>query len=210
MDKVSICNVALSHLANSTEIQDLDAEPSKEAQACRRLFDLTRDEVLRDFPWPFATASAALTLFASNPNTEWGYSYRMPAGKLFFRRILSGVRNDSRQSRVSYRILSDDLGELVYTDMPNAIGEWTKQVVNTELWPPDFVAAFSLLLAGRIGPRVAGGDQFKLADRALRLYEQSRNKARANAANEEQLDEEPGSEFERARDGSGSGFTDCR
>jgi hypothetical protein len=91
MDKVSICNVALSHLANSTEIQDLDAEPSKEAQACRRLFDLTRDEVLRDFPWPFATASAALTLFASNPNTEWGYSYRMPAGKLFFRRILSGV-----------------------------------------------------------------------------------------------------------------------
>jgi hypothetical protein len=199
--KIDICNLALSHVANSSEIQDLDAESSKEAQACRRFFDVTRDEVLRDFPWPFATAMGNLALVQSRPNVEWGYSYRMPSGVLTFRRILSGVRNDSRQSRIKYRLAQDDTGDLIYTDQQTAQGEWTKRITDTERFRPDFVMALSFLLAHRIGPRVAGGDQFKLADRALQNYYLQIGKAQANAANEEQTDDAPDSEFERARGG---------
>lgn len=209
MDKVSIANIALSHLAVSSEIADFDADPTTAGQTLRRLWDLTRDEVLRDFPWPFATASDALALVETDPNTEWGYSYRQPAGVITFRRILSGVRNDTRQSRVPFRIFSDDAGNLIYTDAANAVGEWTKRVTNTELWPPDFAMAFSFLLANRIGPRVAGDRVKAIADAEAHYY-RTIPKAKVNAANEEEFDEEPESEFQRARDGSGSGFTDCR
>jgi hypothetical protein len=209
MDKVSICNVALSHLANSTEIQDLDAEPSKEAQACRRLFDLTRDEVLRDFPWPFATASAALTLFASNPNTEWGYSYRMPAGKLFFRRILSGVRNDSRQSgcRIGF---SPTTRASSFTPTCR-----TRRRV-------DQAGDEHRALASRLRCRVHAtlGGTHRSARRRRRPVQAGRSRASALRTVAQQgarqrrergaVRRRAGSEFERARDGSGSGFTDCR
>jgi hypothetical protein len=205
--KIDICNFALGHLAVSAEIADLDVEQSKEAQACRRFFDVTRDEVLRDFPWPFATSMGNLALVASNPTTEWGYSYRMPSGVLTFRRILSGVRNDTRASRIKYRLAQDATGDLIYTDRASAQGEWTTQITNTERFRPDFVMALSFLLAHRIGPRVAGGDQFKLSDRALQNYYLEIGKARANAANEEQTDDAPDSEFVSAR-GGGEGADD--
>ncbi|MDB4871971.1 MAG: hypothetical protein JWL97_2975 [Gemmatimonadales bacterium] len=197
--KVDICNLALSHLANSSEIADLDAEQSKEAQACRRFFDEIRDEVLRDFPWPFAMTQGALALVASNPTIEWGYSYRLPAGCLNFRRILSGVRNDSRKSRIVYRLGQDAAGDLIFTDQPSAQAEWTAQITNTERFRPDFVLALSYLLAFRIGPRVAG-DKVKVVADAQQNYYLQISKAKANALNEEQLDDSPDSEFVSARE----------
>jgi hypothetical protein len=197
--KIDICNLALSHLANSSEIADLDAEQSKEAQACRRFFDVTRDEVLRDFPWPFAMTQGALAQVAVNPTIEWGYSYRLPTGCLNFRRILSGIRNDTRQSRILYRLGQDDTGDLIYTDQSSAQAEWTTRITNTERFRPDFVLALSYLLAFRIGPRVAG-DKVKVVADAQQNYYVQLYKAKANAANEEQLDDSPDSEFERARE----------
>jgi hypothetical protein len=48
---------------------------------------------------------------------------------------------------------------------------------------------------------VAGGDQFKLADRAFGLYQLAIQKAWANALNEnERLEEAPDAEMIRVRD----------
>jgi hypothetical protein len=45
--KIDIANMALRHVGISTEIQDFDAEKSKEAQACRRFYDVARDQLTR-------------------------------------------------------------------------------------------------------------------------------------------------------------------
>lgn len=185
--KVSVSNMALRHLGVSTEINDFDTESSKEAQACRRFYDEVLDQVLRDFAWPFASVIEALALVEEDPNDEWEYSYRYPSGCLKVGRVLngSGERIETDENRAAYKIGRDSTGLLIFTDVEDAEVEYTMQETDTGRWPADFAQAFSLLLAAMIGPSVAGGDQFKLSDRALQLYDWRRRSAQANAGNEE-------------------------
>lgn len=198
--KTEICNMALGHVGVGREISNVDSERSEEALACRRFFDQARDETLREYAWPFATKLANLGLIVQNPNTEWGYSYRYPSDCLEFRRILSGKRTDTPDSRVPYKIGQDDQGQIIYTDIPSAQCEYTTQITAIERFPADFRAALSLLLATYIAPRVTGGDPFKLGDRAMRLYQFKLTRAEVAAGNEEQPDRTPEAESIRARD----------
>jgi hypothetical protein len=198
---VEICNLALSHLAIATEIATL-TERSKEAQACNRFYTQVRDEVLRDFPWPFATTVAALALvtdFTGVAGAEWTYAYRYPSDCVRARRILSGIRKDTRQSRVPFRILQDATGSLLYTDKNSAQLEYTARVTDPTRYQADFVEALALLLASRIAVRVTTTNPTKLRDDAFQLYQLQLGIARANALNEEQPEEEPDAELIRSR-----------
>lgn len=195
-----ICNMALSHLGIGKEIAALESERSQEAEACRRFYSTAQDATLRDFPWPFATKIAALALVEEDPNSEWGFSYQEPSDCLGLRRILSGIRNDNRQSRVPYRRAYGDSGAVIFTDAEDAEIEYTIRVTDPLRYSPDFILAFSLRIASYIAPRVTGGDPFKLGTRAMSLYEYELSKARSAAVNEEQDEEVPESEFIRGRD----------
>lgn len=211
--KTEICNLSLSHIGVGKEIADLDTEDSQEANACRRFYDIARDTVFRDYPWPFTTKMAMLGLVEENPTVEWRYSYSYPPDCLRARRILSGVRNDNRQSRVPYRIVKGDSGLLIYTDERDACLEYSAREEDVLRYPPDFINALSLRLAAYIAPRLTRGDQTGLGQRALELYLFEMARARASAHIEEQAEELPDSEFIRFRDGGdhsgrGQDFTD--
>lgn len=195
---VEICNLALSHLGSSG-IDALD-ERSEAAAACTTFYAICRDMVLRDAPWPFATKMQALALVEEDPNTEWGFSYRYPSDCLDFRRIQSGKRNDDRQSRVPYKFGSDNAGQLVFTDMENAVAEYGARITDSQRFPLDFVLALSRLIAFHISPRVVGQDPFKLGPLSLQVYQSMIVQAKANAFNEQQEEELPESEFIRTRD----------
>jgi hypothetical protein len=195
-----ICNLALGHLGVLTTIADLTTEQSAEAKICRRFYENTRDSVLRDFNWPFATKIDALALVESDPNDEWDYSYRYPSDCINMRRILSGIRNESPDQRIPYKIGRDNSGRLIFTDQDDAQIEYTMRVETIEEYPPDFVYALSYHLAMYIGPHVTKGDPFKIIDRCERMYSWLMTKAQAQAANEEQPDVLPESEFIRARE----------
>lgn len=198
--KDNLCNMALSHLGVGKEIASLDTERSEEAAACRRFYDQVIEETQRDFAWSFTSVIDDLALVSSNPNEEWAYAYRYPSACKRFRRILSGARNDSRQSRVPHRIIKDGSGQLILTDMVSAKGEWYELVTDPTKFPPDYKMAASFLLAFYIAPRVTGGDPFKLGERAGRMYQAWIEKARSNNENEQQPDEEPEAENIRARE----------
>lgn len=198
--KTEIVNISLSHLAVGKEISNFDTDKSEEARTARRLYNLALERTLTDVPWPFITRIAALALVEENPNDEYDYSYRYPTDCLYVRRILSGIRNDNRQSRVPYRILSDSQGTLIYTDMEDAKMEYSVSGVSTQFYPPPVIMAFSLYLAHLMAPRVTGGDPFKLGARALGLYDVEINNAIVKAFNEEQTEEPPESEFIRDRE----------
>jgi hypothetical protein len=195
-----ICNMALSHLGVGKEINNLTTESSEEAGACRRFYDMAQDRVLRAANWPFATKIIALNLIEEDPNDEWEYSYRYPNDCIFFRKILSGTRNETRQSRVPYRVAYDSTGRIIFTDTENAEAEYTLRVTDPDKYPPDFTMAFSLLLAHLIAPRLTAGDPFKMGERAFKLYQMEIDTAKANSFNEEQPEQEPSSELERARE----------
>lgn len=196
-----ISNLAISHIGIGKEIQNLATEQSQEATACRRYYEVARKACLRDFDWPFASKIATLALIAENPNTEWRYSYRYPSDAIRIRRILSGVRNDTRQSRVPYKISNDSLGKILFCDEPTASLEYTSDISDPSFYPEDFIIALSFRLAFYITPRLSGGDPFNAQQKMAALYDAEISKAHASALNEEQADEEPRSEFERTRDG---------
>lgn len=198
--KVGIVNIALSHLSIGKTVAVLETEKSEEAVTARLFYDLALEATLREFPWPFTTRIIALALVEEEPNDEWAFSYRYPADCLKIRRILSGMRNDTRQSRTPYRILSDEQGSLVYTDYENVQIEYTVRDISPQFYPPDFVMAFSLYMAHLMAPRLTGGDQFKLGARALGLYDLEISRAVKNAFNEQQIEEPPESEFIRDRE----------
>lgn len=199
--ETEIANLALSHIAQGAEIAILETERSAAASACRRFFKLARNTALRDFTWPFATKIVALALLDDNPfEDEWPYAYRMPVDCKFFRRILSGTRNDTEDSVIRFKISADDSGGVILTDQREAYAEYTRLVEDPSFYTDDFIEAMSYRLAYLIAPRLTKGDPHKLGARAHQLYYIEIQKAKAAARNEERLDKEPPSSFERARE----------
>lgn len=193
--EVEVCNMAISHLGIGKEIANLDTEQSEEASACRRFFDIARKTVLGDLNWTFATKFAVLGLVESDPSDEWDYSYRYPVDCITLRRILSGVRSDTRRTRVPFKILRDTSGRLIYTDEESAEVEYTEDIEDIEVFPPETVLALSFKLAALIAPRLTGGDPFKLGDKMLGLYEAELRNAKKKNMNEEVQDLPGESEF---------------
>ena len=195
---VEICNMALSHLGVGKEIASL-TENSQEAKACRRFYENSRDDTLRAFDWSFATAFIALGLVEEDPTTEWAFSYRQPSDCIKIRRILSGERNDTQESKTPFKISSDTSGILILTDMEEATTEYTKRTEAVEHYPSDFIQAMSFKLAVLIAPRLTAGDRFKMGARAASLFVKAISDAQGNSLNEEQPDQPPDSEFITAR-----------
>lgn len=196
-----IANLALSHIGVGKEIANLDTEKSQEAVAIRRFYDTLLDRTLRQFPWPFARKEIALALVRETPDGEYRLEFRYPSDCVWFRRVKSGIRTDTRQTRARYRISRDDSGLLILTDQENAEAEFTFRETDTGRYPSDFTMAFSYLIAYTVAPRLTKGDPFKLQRSVLGLFFQEVSAARAAAANEEQLDEQPDSQFIREREG---------
>lgn len=203
--ETEIANLALGHLGVGVEIMNLQTSKSPEALFFRRLYDTIRRATLRDFPWPFATKIAPLGLVtqrnvdAIHPTEEWEFAYRQPADCLLDRKIQSGIRNDNRQSRVPYKIARDSSGGLIFTDKETAVLEYTIDIKTVEMYPDDFVLAFSLRLAMYAAPKICGEDPFKMGARAQQMYSLEIERARNNGFNEQQAEEDPASELERAR-----------
>lgn len=194
-----IGNLALSHLGFGKEIASL-TEKSSEAEAVNRVYDIARKYTLRAFAWPFANVFADLVLVETQPTDEWGFSYAKPDDSLRIIRILSGIRNDTRQSRVPFKIGnsgSDAL--LIYCDMESAQVEYTIDEDNPMLYPDDFVMALSYRIGYLIAPRITKGDPFKVGINCMQMFKATIMEAAANAVNEVQAEEDPDSEFIRIR-----------
>ena len=199
--KTEIANIALSHLGVGKEVANLETENSQEANAMRRFYDISREQVLRDFNWPFATKELALGLVETQPTTEWTYSYRYPADCLKLRRIFSGLRNDTRQSRVPFKLVRDTVGRLIYTDMIDAFMEYTFAETDASRFTADFVQALAARMAAYAAPRLTSGDPFKMGERAYKLYVLEISRAQASAANEVQDEQKTDAEWINSRDG---------
>lgn len=199
--KTEICNMALGHLGVQAVIANLDTDQSAEARALRVFYELARVKSLEDKDWGFARRYATLNLVAETPNINFNYSYRYPSNALVIRRILSGLRNDHRNSRVSYDISSDSTGKLILTDMEQAQIIYTYNVDNLALFSASYVLAFSIQLAIMIAPKLTAGDQFQKVPQLEGMYTKALNQAVILDANEEQKDPEPESELTFARQG---------
>ncbi len=223
---VRICNMSLAHLAIGKPIVSL-VDGSQNATICNLFYQQVVEEVLRDFPWPFAWRYAALTLVGGTEelpvNPDWQYSYRMPTDASAIHRLLTTQPNTvsvdwdltapstnfrSDTSRIPFAVGSDDDGGLVFCDQPVVDATDTSLALpqveyisetDVSLYAPDVAQAMAFKLAFYMAPALTGGDPFRLGARAAEMYEVTILKARGAASREHQNAPAPESEFIRVR-----------
>ena len=204
-DNVSIANLALSRIGISAKIASFD-ERSKEAIEINAVFDEVRERVLSAAPWPFARKVATLQKTGSTPY-RFAYRYAYPADCLKIRKLLpeypagqspEGFRTWLRTTPIRYELETDSTGQLtICTDEDIASVEYTLRITDPTRYDAKFTGAFAWALATEISLPLAKTLDF--SKNAAAAYEKEIAEAISLAMNEEKVDDNPDSEFVRAR-----------
>ena len=80
MNRIDICNSALIEAHQDATITNID-ESSVEAERCRRIYDVTRRELLSMYPWTFAKKYVKLARVAEDVD-GFKYAYKYPTEAL--------------------------------------------------------------------------------------------------------------------------------
>lgn len=168
----AVVNQALGYVGHRQFLDDL-TEETEAASVARRFYFDTRDALLREWWWTFATARVVLAE-ATEERSGWEYCYAVPADCLEARFIWNGDPNPAPETRVPFELelRSDGAGMLLLTNQVNAELVYTKRVTAAGLWPAHFVKALALALAVELAlalavkPGLAAGLQ-PLASSAL-------------------------------------------
>jgi hypothetical protein len=191
-----VVNRALKHLGISKQIANLVTETSEEAVQARDVILQDVNTVLRDFPWPWATAYANLVLVGGTAtvpvNKDWQYSYRAPSKMMFARRIVGQA--DQRRAHdpnpIKFRLGSDTTGPLIFTDEPIPTGgtlvlEYTDRITcPTFFGDPLFRAALQWKIAASLAQPLSRDSRKQ--EFCLEMYRAALRNAEAPAANEGQ------------------------
>lgn len=199
MDKIEICNNALTRIGMSP-IEAL-TEASEEARRCNQFYESDRRIVLRRYPWPWATRRVELARSSTDNKIPQNYAnaYRYPADCACLRKIyaVDGDRLMPLPDFISYQIVSDVTGLLLYTNEPRVIAEYTADVKDVALMDDIFCEALSWKLASSIAFKLTGNMQ--IAQMAISEYERIFLTAAADAENEQNVKTPELNTFVRAR-----------
>ena len=193
MDKIEICNMALSRIG----IENIESltEASEPARACAQFYDHARRVVLRRYPWTWSTRRVTLAMLSGHP-PDYEYAYRYPADCVTIRRLYN-EKYDNSPSYTSYRIAGDESGRILYTDVPGAVCEYTADVTDCSLMDDQFVEALSWKLAADVAFKLTGSAQN--VQMAEQQYQTLFLDAVANNEDEQNTKEEAPDAFIRAR-----------
>lgn len=200
--KTNVVNIALSRIGVSKQVANVETEQSLAAQLARTIIDEDILYVLRDFPWPWATAYKNPALVAGttsvNAVSDWRYAYRYPADCLFVRRIVTPSVGRSDANPAPYRIGRDAEGRLIYTNQEDAEIEYTYNVSDVSEFDALAVSQLAWKLGAGMGPalsRIKG-----IVELCMQGYEIDKTKAQSRALNESQQEVPIEAESIRARD----------
>lgn len=193
--------MALTHCGVGKTVTDPNTDTGNEAKVLRIFYDTAIIETFEDYDWSFARKYAVLSLVEENPNSKWLYSYEYPTDCAAPREILSGMCNDTRQTRVLYEILNDATGRIICTNKQDAELKYTLKLQDAAAYTYAYKMAASFKLAALIIPKLSAGDPFGLAPKLESKYAYEISKAAANDGNQEQTQQDPPSEFQRFRNG---------
>jgi len=160
MNIIDICNIALSTIGQST-ITDLN-ERSVEAKQCNIHYAVARDEVLREFPWCFATGSVNLAL-TTNKITGWSYAYQYPSNALALRRVFDINDALNTTKTLIYDTVSDGVNKYIVCQIPSACAEITYSISDPNLFDSQFISALALKLAVKLILPLTSNDSRKNA-----------------------------------------------
>lgn len=104
---VDICNQALSLIGHSpSKVTSLSGTDTTSV-LCNLWFATTRDQLLQEHTWDFATKRAALVPNTTEPVFGYAYSYDLPSD--FLRVVISSFEDEGYVTGGDYRIVGNNL-----------------------------------------------------------------------------------------------------
>ncbi len=201
--KTEVWNMALSHIGVATNVGSATNSDTPAALACGAFSDRSLNELKRRHQWQPFTVFETLALVEECPNKIYSFAYAYPKDCLFFRKILSEVRNDDESTRIPFargRVLnaSGTRVDVIFTDHAEPVGVFTEKDDSRD-YVDDFALAWSFRLAYFIAPRLTKGDPFKRQQAMLNNFRVELSNAITMDNRERQIDPYPKSKYERAR-----------
>lgn len=184
MTKVDICNIALGRIGRKSSITDL-AENSTEARACKRVWDLTRQSLLREFTWSFSHKIALLAL-STETVPGWLYVYAYPTDCLQALRIFNAAGADLRGEQDKWDIFAIGNNTFIACNVDLAYLEYTADKADPSDWSTQFVDCLAWRLAFELAMPLSG-DQ-NLRNSCWQFYISIGGKAKQTNANEKNVD----------------------
>ena len=195
---VEICNVALLRLGVKATIKAL-TDQVEEAEVCSALFKPTRDKVLYDWEWGFATREKSLARYTGNPSSERLYAYALPTDFIRARYLSTGSIPRLSASRPSFKIVAAEGGQTraLSCDVDPASLVYTARIEDPTMWSPAFDDCFAWRLAAELAmPMSVKPELFQAMSK---FYIGSLAVASAADLRERQDDPYPDSEFIQTR-----------
>tara|TARA_R110000765_G_scaffold200964_1_gene306401 strand:- start:1942 stop:2532 length:591 start_codon:yes stop_codon:yes gene_type:complete len=150
---VQIAKLALQHIGDRWDITALD-DASPEAEQVNLIFEDTRDALLRAHPWGFAkkfTSPAALT--GTVPG-NWDYMYTYMTDALTVRGIIDPTKENLT---IKFEVARNDTGaKVILTNQEDPEFVYTQAITDPNEFDPQFVLAFSYMLASRLAIPLTG------------------------------------------------------
>ena len=136
-----ICNKALSRIG-ANPITNI-TESTREARACKAVYDTILDEMLEQAQWNFAIKRATLAQDSGTPEYDYSYQYLLPA---------DCIRMLNVYPVSEYRVE----GGMVRSNETTLQCRYLARITDASKYPPSFTRAMSLLLASEIALPIAG------------------------------------------------------
>jgi hypothetical protein len=147
--QVQIVKLALQHIGDRYDISDIEEE-SVEAEQANLIYDDTRKELLRRYPWRFAKKyTSPATLSGITVPGQWDYAYAYPSSCV----RVGGITNTADRTKpiLDFEVsLLDDDTKVLLTDEQSAEFFYTSDITDPTRFDPEFTMAFSFLLAERM------------------------------------------------------------
>lgn len=148
-----ICNLALLKFGNIT-INDIN-DNNAQANACKELYPLMRDELQSMHNWNFALARADITgALQATPAFQFDFSYRLPVKCM---RVVELYGTDAEWVREGNLLLTNQEEEIFI--------RYIQQVTTTGNFPQVFVNSLATRLAAELAAKITqdkGGKRQKL------------------------------------------------
>lgn len=192
---VDICNLALSRIGQKS-ISSIDE--SGIAEKCKIEFNPTKEAILRDYPWSFATRIEALAPISEESFFEWDYVYAYPKNCLAVRKIFNAQTYSSTEKQ-PYRVITSNNASklLILCNLETAYIEYTANITDTTIFDVSFVDAFSWRLGANLAKSLTGNAS--LATDLMNTYLRVIDKASVNNASEVYQTQQQTSSLLRAR-----------
>ncbi|MUP48912.1 hypothetical protein C3L57_06875 [Veillonellaceae bacterium M2-8] len=168
--ETGLCNMALSYLGKG-HISNID-EVNQNARTCKLFYDITRQEVLRTFPWNFAHRIERLNEVSDTDKrqavSKFSEYYIYPNKCINL--IAVTTQGDDTQ-RAEFDVIVINGIKVIATDVSNAYVEYICDETNPNMYDSLFIVAFTHLLASKIAVQLTGMPQLEQAQ--LQAYMQA-------------------------------------